>query len=120
MTHTQTFIKLAIEGGWNAARCHDHISWVWSRGGEKESFSKICTFSIILDALAWQAVGKVKGWSGGEIGVCSLCGQRKVADCNCAPEHSFVIEEWLYWQHQMLDLLADGKSIEEALGELLK
>ena len=49
---TKEFVEKAIEGGWEEPyRCSD-------------SFCNTDDAHLFLDPLAWQAVGKVEGWSG--------------------------------------------------------
>lgn len=60
------------------------------------------TYSL-LDPKAWQAVGKTRGW-----GKTDYCGH-----CGAYYEDSPVWREQL---HEFLDLLCDGKTIDEALG----
>lgn len=52
---------------------------------------------MLLDSLAWKAVGKVEGWEAN--------GDRYA---------------WLYFMHRMIDALADGKTISDFLATLTR
>jgi len=98
MTATQEFIKDAIEGGWN----NDAVAYgtdkptddakvgAWYYGNE-----------MFLDPLAWQAVGKTRGWS-------------RDIDLGKHGTKPSLIGYTMYW-HKFIDHLTDGKTIEEAL-----
>lgn len=65
---------------------------------------KIFIEKIVLDPLAWQAVGKVEGW--------------KDKPCNCKTNcygGEFVFQHNM---HRMIDTLIEGKTIEEFLKTL--
>jgi hypothetical protein len=102
----QSFIEKAIEGGWWPKPSHYAIEFV--EGEPKETLTNYS--AILLDPLAWKAVGKVEGWCEGTPcqpnGECSDCGFQG---------HQV---EWLMRQHDMLDALADGKTIEQYLETL--
>lgn len=59
---------------------------------------------ILLDPNAWKAVGKTRGFK------------------NTAPisQMECFDEPWVYQWHLFIDALADGKTIEESLGEINK
>ncbi len=116
--NTQTFIELAIEGGWKPFlddRVHKKVAMdegdEWVVFTTKVNVRRRIVAQILLDPLAWQAVGKVKGWNAQFMIGEEVEGKKEIHDLS---------PEWLYWQHKLLDLIADGKSIEEALGEILK
>ena len=95
------FIKKAIEGGWE---------------GKSTAIHK-----MVLDPLAWQAVGKVEGW---ELYSCSDCYQSDEGftfdECpKCLGERGRVeMVTWLVNMHRMIDALAEGKTIEEFIATL--
>lgn len=103
MAATQQFIEDAIKGGCNSKwtldyeACH-HIPKAF------EGFLIADTHRILLDPLAWQAVGKTRGW---------------VADgynMNFQDESCFTPRG--SWKHNLIRFtgqIADGKTIEEAL-----
>jgi hypothetical protein len=111
MTPTQQFIEDAIAGGWT----QDYQS-VPAGGSVKIQVgyikyivpSKLLpkhqqpTFRMgrlsdaLLDPLAWQAVGKTRGWT----------------------ETNEVSQIWLYNWHCFIRALADGKTIDEALAAI--
>lgn len=91
----ERFIADAIAGGWRPFPQFDDnmntIEGVMAFGGTPDRH--------LLDPLAWQAVGKTRGWGNdytdGKVGNASA--------------------RWLVEQHCFIDHLADGKTIEEAL-----
>ena len=103
MTSTQQFISLAVEGGYKIGN-GNVSSKKFFENGDHLSISK--TSVILFDPLAWAAVGKVKGW--GDDGI-----SMDVFDTSKLPI-------WKLRWGRSIDLLADGKSIEEALTEILK
>jgi hypothetical protein len=65
---------------------------------------------ILLQPLAWQAVGKTRGWTAEfEIATGLVIEGR---DTVMSGE---IVPKWRYEMHRFIDHLADGKSIEEAL-----
>lgn len=115
MTATQKFIEDAIKGGW-------HKDWGFIKKGLRdETFLKktpefliksrngityrFNTAEILLDPLAWQAVGKTRGWFEGI--------QRKLVGVN-KYQNKFT-RIWLFEMHSFIDSLAEGKTIEQAL-----
>lgn len=58
---------------------------------------------LFLNPLAWQAVGKTRGWGNG-IDCCTECGAW--------------LHGWQYKLHRLIDGLAGGKTIEEALAAI--
>lgn len=87
----QTFIEKAIEGGWK----RQELFHLWSDAKTP------CPF-FLLDPLAWQAVGTVEGWP---------C---KKEDGRMQP----VPFGWLQNMHDMINALAEGKTVEEYLETL--
>ncbi len=112
MKATKQFIEDAIEGGWSLE------DFVRSRGfapyAVKVNAKYITTLSgssstqriplelVLLDPLAWQAVGKTRGWN------------KYIPAVN---EPSRLYKD--IW-HTFIDHLADGKTIEEALEAISK
>lgn len=117
------FIEKAIEGGWIprdcdvmiknpiAARVEGDRIELQAQGsdgwtGLKSSvllngFAEEHSHRILLDPLAWKAVGKVEGWR--------IKGEW---------ETNFGVDGWLENMHRMIDALAEGKSIEDYLKTL--
>lgn len=114
----QSFIEKAIAGGWppNNPKI----------GSAQEAVLRI--YEVLLDPLAWQAVGKVEGW------------QERCMDCDsdvvrketpeypnlpnglswCAnrcPRKSYM-SGWHHKMHLMITALAEGKTIEQYLETL--
>lgn len=69
----------------------------WNHTGE-------CIHEILLSPLAWQAVGKTRNWY--------LASDYRPDECLS------VKAQWLVKQHDFIDHLADGLSIEESLAKL--
>lgn len=93
------FIEFAIEGGCLGYR------YLLSLADDEINESSGFAF-MLLDPKAWQAVGKVEGWTG--LRHCEW------ADKQEANEY----EVWQYHWHSMIDALAEGKSIEEFIKTL--
>ncbi len=90
MTATQQFIEDAIEGGWMEGEDSRY----------RRAYASIG--NTLLNPLAWQAVGKTRGWT-------------DYNDSYGVPEKS---QRWNFQMHRFIDHLADGKTIEEALTAL--
>lgn len=112
MTATEHFIKDAIDGGWNDLMKGvpfevrgDSIITQTDKGNESLFETVSC---MLLDPLAWQAVGKTRGWS--VYPVCSIHGADCLLDCS----HGVKTEHEYKW-HRFIDHLNDGKTVEEAL-----
>jgi hypothetical protein len=98
MTATQQFIEDAIKGGWRPITVATETT-VFADGDKYIiRFDDSCA---LLDPLAWQAVGKTRGWD------------EEDPECEriCQLEGNCHIKNW----HAFIDRLADGKTIEEAL-----
>lgn len=103
-TATQKFIEDAIAGGWGLDGVYDYEAFpdgvkVYLNNAEDERAS-ISIDHIILDPLAWQAVGKTRGedWDEGET--------------------TYTVAGWHAKWRIFIDHLADGLSIEGALSKL--
>lgn len=112
---TQIWIEDAIKGGWRT-------SWHWDEENYSEdeiieSLSEykdewytnyygmvVNTNHPFLDPLAWQAVGKTRGWNSRTTFYTSFTKHNKENN-----------EPWRLDMHIFIDHLADGKTIEEAL-----
>jgi len=99
MIHTQKFIEDAIKGGWNTT----HVSIKKNVYIEK----------YLLDPSAWKTVGKVREW-GEEKEIYSA----DTADGDESLIGGVYLYPWQYKMHVFLDLLIEGKSIEDALSEI--
>ena len=106
---SKTFIEKAIEGGWAKKYTPDGASdtgvWVYDgwRGVGKGTNGGIQTRlpvqCVLLDPLAWQAVGKVEGWSANP----DKAGDEFTSQySNCVPY------EWPWQMHRFIDFLAEG------------
>jgi len=100
MTEIETTINEAIEGEYNIKPYQFTIS-------HGNYYEECCSFDgwkyssrLLLDPKFWQAVGKTRGWSK----YISAVGQPSMM--------------WKSMWHRFIDHLADGKTIDEALGLL--
>ena len=94
MKDIKTFIKKAIEGKWRKGDILFNTATVVNK----------YKYQILLDPLAWQAVGKVEGW-----GKCpKKCGIKGCAENPDAQTHHeyFINDLW------------KGKTIEEAIQKI--
>lgn len=98
----QSFIEKAIEGGWIP---YSYETPVPDNGAIQKA--------ILLDPLAWKAVGKAEGWKGS----CDVCGSRTALNCS-GSDGGGIMDTWLWYMHRMIDALAEGKTIEEYLATL--
>jgi len=96
------FIEKAVEGGYlkrpDLVVSVDRTGYTRKNTEGNETFMPID--SILLDPLAWQAVGKVEGWD-------NYCSCKK-GECTA----------YIGIMHRMIDALAEGKSISDFLKEL--
>lgn len=142
------FIDKAIAGGWNHRiqnatiqrvdaddhRFHVHF---WDNEGNQSDMFSYSFHALLLDPLAWQAVGKVEGWSrdfciGQEVAIkpTDLVGRITSIDptdvrvqvdgvgLQKVPREVVRGREWKTAMHRMIDALAEGKTIEEFLKTL--
>lgn len=120
------FIEKAIEGGWvfrSSIKVYrvtfDHPKYPHSVTLDSaEVIVSTLVHEILLDPLAWQAVGKVEGWGGrgdfwNEKGGRLVPGKPRVVGML----HAFC-PEWQFHMHRMIDALAEGKTIEEFIATL--
>lgn len=103
---THEFIQKAIDGGWippsDLGDSYTIEDW-----GIRHSYCEyIHNQVILLDPLAWQAVGKVEGWDEQELTV------------DYGDGHNPWDTNWKFNMHRMIDVLCKGKSIEEFLETL--
>lgn len=111
MSATQQFIADAIKGGWLPEGCDGDdtqasdygLHVMWFRGdGEIAEQHLYSVKEILIDPLAWQAVGKTRGWEGQMGRVDKHLRQHWIEKIARQKQHDFI------------DLLIDGKTIEEA------
>lgn len=114
----KTFIEKAIEGGWKKEmpiKCIDHLS----KDEKKVYFELVGYFhaygipvaEILLDPLAWQAVGKVEGWDKD-----TPHDVLNIYDGSISGQWTFE-DEVKRHMHRFIDALCDGKTLEGALDE---
>lgn len=99
------FIQKAIQGGWGNFTTEEREK---AEQMVSEPLREMTAAEILLDPLAWQAVGKVEGW-----GVTDRCW-----GCNYSEGPTDDTPIWKVKWHQMLDALAEGKTIEQYLETL--
>lgn len=107
MTNSQRFVEAAVRGGW-----HKDI------GLSIADRKYIC--NVLLSADAWRAVGREMGW----VGKCYICNKTEKEghtvfcsrQCN---NDRYDIGSWLNNLHDFIDHLAQGKSVDSALGEVM-
>lgn len=117
------FIEKAIEGGWRKKEIPRFRGLEFDFGigyplitferPSRHQVERMPLEVILLDPLAWQAVGKVEGW---DTDKCFLC-KRKLGRDNECIEHGWNH----YWRdaiHRMIDALAEGKKVEQFLETL--
>jgi len=128
---TKEFIEKAIEGGW---RTNHRYALTFLKVGKKNAYFTITHTltgkvavpvpEILLDPLAWQAVGKVEGWKkwvwslyldAGELNL-----KLETDDDSEHPgwDYGFRWETHRFYMHRMIDTLCEGKSIEQFLETL--
>ncbi len=93
------FIEKAIEGGWRHLYHPENI--LLSKNWEEEVLN-----DMVLDPLAWKAVMGDK--------------LVKIDEENVGEDfyETVVMVKWKWHMHQMIDVLAEGKSIEEFIKTL--
>ena len=101
------FIEKAIRGGWTPDVLNT-VETILPDGLKTHS---------LLDPKAWQAVGKVEGWN---LGMCVKYYQGRVGgvDEELDIRDEKEISQSEYYMHQMIDALAEGKSIESFIKTL--
>lgn len=109
-----------VEGNTIVTTHKKHDGWEsWSN----EKLSDVNIYKVLLDPLAWQAVGKVEGWENFR---CKRCGKERedrsfnehCGDWGYYAGSSAWEETWRYQMHRMIDALAEGKTISEFLESL--
>lgn len=93
MNPIELFINKAYEGGWRPPQFFPFQRNHWNKGHEA---------CILLDPEAWKAVGLVENWTEYTI------------------DNGYRTDEWLWNQMRLVRALAEERSIEDFLGELLK
>lgn len=120
----QQFIEKAIEGGWKPfpdERVHKKVeideSGSWVVFTTKVNVRSRIVAEILLDPLAWQAVGKVERW---DIGwQCDDCGARHICDGeNCVAGGTHPYGFYRKAMYGLIDHLIGGGTIESYLATL--
>ena len=103
------FIEKAIEGGW---RTGDNASiLLYALEKNLKEMSPDFISGVVLDPLAWQAVGKIEGW-----GIKMIKVGNKELEAKCGRKG--YLHSWQSYMHDMIDALAEGKSIEDYISTL--
>lgn len=105
------FIEKAIEGGWKyQERLFGDLKFDERIIFNHEPSIALQPFidSILLDPLAWQAVGKVEGWTD----------LSKEAQGIIPLNKSQIV--WYWNMHRMIDALCEGQTPEEYISTLFK
>ena len=107
MTATQRFIEDAIKGGWKediqVRYSGGRIERIYKAWGASTWERYMDLSTVLLDPLAWQAVGKMRGW------------YITTKPCNHSDNYHGTCMRCAW--HCFIDHLADGLSIEEALSK---
>lgn len=103
-TPTQQFIEDAIAGGFKSDLKPEVLPGALLVGTRDNGYV-IHSEAILLDPLAWQAVGKTRWWP-----VIHMVNMKRGEEQS---QHY-----WLFMQHVFIDYLADGKTIDEALAAI--
>lgn len=106
MSATKTFVEDALKGGW----CEGYHLQNYGEFGDVLFVSGIRSKAlvkseILLSPVAWQAVGKARGWSTHNT-ACNKCG--------------VPFNGWKGKMHGLIDALSEGKSIEDYLTSIEK
>lgn len=128
MKATQQFIEDAIAGGWRVFAPSDKPievaetgTWPIIHGTAPSGVLKLWPLaSCLLDPLAWQAVGKTRGWPENEIYLCPDCETIGVGTGNHmqACKIKDRMYPWRTYLHRFSDALCDGKDIEASLSSI--
>lgn len=110
MNNRQQAIRDALDGGWDTVDYSTaQLSPIEITNERRVQLLAEEPYEYLLQPSFWQAVGRTRGWKDWSKGYCSCCRLSEVK--HKAPE-------WLYNMHRFIDHLADGDSIEEALGKI--
>lgn len=99
---TKEFIEKAIVGGWKQKPYMNIV-----RGLHDNVFEIKDVALVFLDPKAWEAVGKVIGWS------------KESFELDGRVIEMEFDEHWKNKMHAMIDALIEGKTIEEFLSDIL-
>jgi len=104
MTATQQYNEDAIKGGFKPSQMELKHWEQTSKNLHPVDYHRIVSY-VLLDPLVWKAAGKTREWDT-YISDTKLYGSVDINGC------------WKEYWREFFDHLADGKSIEEALGLL--
>jgi len=112
----KTFIEKAIEGGWKNEELHiakgafedgyffgGQAHWKFKPNAVSSLIQRISIESILLDPLAWQAVGKCEGWKTDD------------EDWGCEDSDNESNMPYQMKMHRFIDALCDGKDLSASL-----
>lgn len=118
------FIGKAIEGGWlkgyhlaEASTLDTNFIFIFDDGADVCDYKDFSVLNwpaekVLLDPLAWQAVGKMEGW-----GFWCLKDKQPLEACEPKAQHVST-PRWICEMHRMIDAVAEGKTIEQYLETL--
>ena len=117
MNNTQQFVEDAIKGGYEKLEKSSEDLYYWKNqhwGYYGDNWVRDA--EILLDPLAWQAVGKTRGWVEE---YCAGCGNVGIANCDGSTDNCCMdTDESMEKQITFIRKLQDGLSIEEALDKI--
>lgn len=114
MTATQQFIEDAMLGDWSFPEDLHRVQNIaylktgvrlYASGFPDESGIYVGYAEVLLDPLAWQAVGETRGWN------------HAIGTADFIRPMSY---RWMQEMHKFVDQLIVGKTIEEALEIIFK
>lgn len=105
----EQFVEKAIEGGYEGKEikqvfyydAHDENEKIWMAEQCPGKQGRFSLDELLLDPLAWQAVGKVERWK---------TTATKYPWCDR--------EEWQNCMHRMIDALCEGRTLEDYIRTL--
>lgn len=113
MTYIE-FLKKAYEGGWTPEWEETRYS---ADGGTQKAMVNM--HKVLLDVLAWQAVGKVEDWGHEMKGNGIPMGTYPETMIHILMhKENKLVPVWRFYMHRMIDALCEGKSIEQFLETL--
>ncbi len=122
MNYTNLAIKKMVEGGWKFPRwglkdlqleVEGQYIGTWSNDEGGPGYDKIRIEVVLLDPLAWQALGKALGWSG------RIRARYYTQLATEYVKNPLDVPQWGFQMLKFTHHLIEGKSIESYFQELL-
>lgn len=120
MSNIEQFVSDAIAGGWrkdekpDLESNNDGYSIRFLAGHDTHTLWEA---DILIDPLAWQAVGRTRGWRLYDDTIITTYRDPENKHRNVHQRIALKFS-WRWYMHEFVSHLADGLSIEEALGKL--